>query len=220
MKLRQAEGSASDASLKEFYEAYWNRETPPPVGDPLAQTRLRLLRDCVASVEVKDALEAGCGAGDLTAALARDGITATGIDISDEAVARAARAHATCRFVQHDIGGGPWPVEASAFDLVVSFEVIEHLLRPRELLLGASAALRDGGHLAITTPHHGAVKNLAMAVRGFDRHFDVEGEHIRFFSDRALRKLLHETGFDVLKLAHFGRCAPLWAGVFVWARKR
>jgi hypothetical protein len=31
---------------------------------------------------------------------------------------------------------------------------------------------------------------------------------------------LHSNGFVVERIRHFGRFAPLWAGVFVWARKR
>lgn len=221
MTLRQAEGgSASSASIKEYYEAYWRGDAPPPVGDPLAPARLRLLRECIAAIKAESVLEMGCGEGDLTGALASDGIAAVGIDISAEAVARAVRAHPTCRFLQHQVEDRPWPVAQGAFDVVASFEVIEHLLWPRELLLGARTALRDGGYIAITTPYHGAAKNLALALRGFDRHFAVEGEHIRFFTDRALARLLVETGFDVVRVAHVGRWWPLWAGVFVWARKR
>ena len=215
-KLREP----GDASMKQYYEAYWQRDVPPPVGDPLAPSRLRLLRQCMAGINVERALEVGCGAGDLTAALASSGIAATGLDISDEAVARASKAHPECRFVQQRVEDRPWPVETGAFDVVASFEVIEHLLQPRELLLGARTVLRDGGHIAITTPYHGVAKNIAMALRGFDQHFAVEGEHIRFFSDRALRRLLNETGFEVVRVAHFGRGWPLWAGAFIWARKR
>lgn len=218
MTLRQPEVDGS--SMRDYYESYWRGDAPPPVGDRLAPTRLRLLRECIATVDAENVLEMGCGEGGLTAALAADGLAAIGIDISAEAVARAVRAHPTCRFMQHQVEDRPWPVAQGAFDVVASFEVIEHLLRPRELLLGARTALRDGGHIAITTPYHGIAKNLTMALRGFDRHFAVEGEHIRFFTDNALQRLLDEAGFDVLRLAHFGRFAPLWAGVFVWARKR
>ena len=186
----------------------------------MAPMRLQLLRQSIAGTDAERVLEVGCGAGDLAGALAGDGIAATGLDISDGAVALAAEAHPACRFIQHQVEDRPWPIEAGAFDVVASFEVIEHLLQPRELLLGARTALRDGGHIAITTPHHGVAKNMAVALRGFDRHFAVEGEHIRFFSDRALLRLLDETGFETLRVAHFGRGWPLWAGVFVWAKKR
>ena len=42
-------------------------------------------------------------------------------------------------------------------------------------------AQRHGGGLALTTPYHGRIKNFAVAALAFDRHFDVEGDHVRFF---------------------------------------
>ena len=63
------------------------------------------------------------------------------------------------------------------------------------------------------------MKNAVLSLIAFDRHFAVEGDHIRFFSDRSLRRLLVETGFNVERIIHFGRFSPFWAGVFVWARK-
>jgi hypothetical protein len=48
----------------------------------------------------------------------------------------------------------------------------------------------------------------------------VEGPHVRFFSDKALRKLLAEAGFEVETILHFGRFRPVWENSFIWARKR
>jgi len=164
-------------------------------------------------------LDAGCGAGALVAELTAGGLTVTGLDVSGRAIEAATRAHPESRFLRHSLEEVPWPVDRGSFDVVVSFEVIEHLLRPRRLLEGAHEALRPGGHLALTTPYHGLLKNLVVTALAFDRHFAVEGDHVRFFSDAALRRLLAETGFEVVSLAHFGRFFGLWAGVFVWARR-
>jgi 2-polyprenyl-6-hydroxyphenyl methylase/3-demethylubiquinone-9 3-methyltransferase len=86
--------------------------------------------------------------------------------------------------------------------------------------VGAHEALRPGGLFALTTPYHGLVKNVALALHGFDRHFAIEGDHIRFFSDRALTRLAESTGFTVCGIRHFGRFAPVWAGTFVWMERR
>ncbi len=44
-------------------------------------------------------------------------------------------------------------------------------------------------------------------------------EHIRFFTDRALRRILEETGFVVERVVHLGRVWGLWANTFTWARR-
>ena len=206
--------------MKQYYDRYWNQDQPPPLTDPLAKTRLKLLRDMPSTVSAANVLDVGSGPGDVVGALHSDGLSVVGMDVSVEAVAMASRQHKGCRFIEHSAEELPWPVQAGAFDLVIAFEVIEHLLRPRQLLLGARTALRDGGYIAITTPYHGVAKDLAIALRGFDRHFAIEGDHIRFLTDRALVGLLDETGFETLRVAHFGRRWPFWAGMFVWARKR
>lgn len=207
------------ARPEEYYDEYWSGDAPPPLDDPLRGERARLLKPRLERSGARTVLDAGCGAGALVAELTEGGLTATGLDVSGRAIEAAARAHPECRFVRHSLEEVPWPVDRGSFDVVVSFEVIEHLLRPRRLLEGAHEALRPGGHLALTTPYHGLLKNLAVTVLAFDRHFAVEGDHVRFFSDAALRRLLAETGFEVVSLAHFGRFFGLWAGVFVWAQR-
>ena len=64
------------------------------------------------------------------------------------------------------------------------------------------------------------VEKGLWSLVAFDHHFAPEGDHIRFFTDAALRQLLLSNGFEVERIRHIGRFAPLWAGVFVWARKR
>lgn len=206
--------------MKDYYERYWLPDEPVPVRDPLAGERLRILFGCMESADVRSALEVGCGRGEVVAHLRERGVDALGMDISETAVRLASRRHPDCRFASHPVEARPWPGGAAAYDLVVSFEVIEHLLEPRCLLEGAHEVLRSGGYLALTTPFHGLIKNVALVVRGFDHHFDADGPHIRFFSDGMLGRMLDETGFEVVRVKHFGRVPPLSAGVFLWARKR
>ena len=206
--------------MKRYYEDYWARSDLPTADDRHAATRFRLLLDLLTRMNgTPRVLDAGAGLGHVVAGLGREGIEASGFDLSPRAVAEARNRYPGCHFVEHDVEELPWSVESGSLDVVVAFEVIEHLLRPRRLIEGASDALKPGGWLALTTPYHGLLKNLALALVSFDRHFAVEGDHIRFFSDRALRRLLEETGFAVERTTHFGRIRGLSAGVFVWARK-
>lgn len=208
-------------SAREYYEEYWGRSHPPPLDDRLAPTRSRLLWQLAEEAGLRGRfLEVGCGAGDLVAEAQRRGFDALGMDIASRAVELAKERHPNCHFLVQAAEERPWPIAPGSVDLIASFEVIEHLLRPAELVKGAYEALRPGGRLALTTPYHGPLKNVAIALVGFDRHFAAEGDHIRFFSDAALRRILENNGFAVERVRHYGRIWGLWAGVFVWARRQ
>jgi 2-polyprenyl-3-methyl-5-hydroxy-6-metoxy-1,4-benzoquinol methylase len=211
-------GAMSDA--QSYYDEYWSRPDPPPVGDPLAPRRLEIVLALLRAARARRVLDAGSGAGELVGALAAEGFEVLGMEVAATAVEQASARHPECEFVRHSIEELPWPVERGSFDAVVSFEVIEHLLRPRNLFEGAQAALAPGGRLAVSTPYHGLAKSVAVAALRFDEHFAVEGDHIRFFSDRALERLAAKTGFDPERIHHLGRWWPLWANSLLWARRR
>lgn len=209
------------SNLRDFYEDYWHEAEPQPLRDPLAAVRQRILWDRVTAAQLQGRafLDCGSGPGDLVAEAARRGFDATGLEIAESAVDLARRRHPGSSFVCHSLEDVPWPVQEHGFDIVSSFEVIEHLIRPRRLLEGAFSVLRSGGYVAITTPYHGLVKDLALALVGFERHFAVEGPHVRFFTDAGLRRLASDVGFRNVTFFHYGRVPPVWSGVFMWARK-
>lgn len=190
--------------------------------DPLTGDRIKTLWRLADAVNLKPRalLDVGCGEGDTVASAEARGAEATGADISETAVERARQKHPKSTFLAFSAEAEPWPVAAGAFDLVASFEVIEHLVEPRGLVRGCHRALRPGGYVAISTPYHGLIKNLVLSAIAFDKHFAVEGDHIRFFTDAALRRLLEREGFDVKQFVHLGRAWGLWANTIVWAQKR
>jgi 2-polyprenyl-3-methyl-5-hydroxy-6-metoxy-1,4-benzoquinol methylase len=203
------------------YEHHWSVEVPAALTDPLTAKRREFLWSRVASLgrEFSRLLDCGAGDGSLVADAHGRGMVATGLEISGAAIERAHANYPGIDIRRHSVEELPWPVEGASWDIVVSFEVIEHLLEPRALLRGAHSALVPGGALAVSTPYHGLVKNLGIAAFRFDSHFGVDGEHVRFFTDKALRVLLSESGFEVVEIVHLGRYRPIWANTLVWARK-
>jgi SAM-dependent methyltransferase len=105
-------------------------------------------------------LEAGCGVGAQTLALARNspGARFTCVDVSTESVAAAAtRAHAAGLAnvtFQQDLFALPFP-EAS-FDHVFVCFVLEHLARPADALAALVTRLRPGGTLTVVEGDHGS----------------------------------------------------------------
>ena len=101
----------------------------------------------------KQVLDAGCGAGYGTAELARTAAGVLGIDRSAEAIAfaRAQYPAPNLRFEEADCSALPAP--DGSIDLVVAFEVIEHLEDWRGFLREARRTLAPAGQFIVSTPN-------------------------------------------------------------------
>lgn len=98
-------------------------------------------------------LDAGCGTGYGTAELALDAATVAGIDIDAGPIAWAKQ---TWR--QENVRWGvasctALPFPAGTFDVIVSFEVIEHLADQGAFLRECARVLTRGGLLVVSTPN-------------------------------------------------------------------
>ncbi len=152
------------------------------------------------------------------ALLAEAGYQVTGIDISLGALGKA-RAYSRTASVVAGVIDSSLPFADGSFDAVLSCEVIEHLLDVTRSLAEMNRVLRPGGRLFLSTPYHGLVKNLVLAVHGFEKHFDPDGGHIRFFTPKSLRQLLERSGFKVERILCLGRFWPLWMNMLILAEK-
>ena len=110
----------------------------------------------------KCVLDVGCGTGYGTAEFSRTAAKAVGLDISRDALDYA-RLHyplENVRFLQASCTDMPF--REGSFDLVVAFEVIEHLGDWRGFLIEVHRVLAAGGQCVISTPN----KNYYTESRG------------------------------------------------------
>lgn len=165
--------------------------------------------------------EVGCGNGAVANWLHMRGIEVTGIDFSESGIIEARRAYPGLRLA---LGSAYDDLVAThgRFPVVISLEVVEHLYFPRKYAKSVFDLLEPGGIAIISTPYHGYVKNLALALTGrFDAHFTAlwDGGHIKFWSVRTLRTLLEEAGFEGIAFRRVGRIRPLAKSMIVTAMK-
>jgi 2-polyprenyl-6-hydroxyphenyl methylase/3-demethylubiquinone-9 3-methyltransferase len=159
-------------------------------------------------------LDVGCGNGFTAGEFLRRGCDVVGIDLSRTGIEVARKAFPGGRFeilpgddrILENLGCEP-------FDLVVSTEVIEHLYAPRAYVAGCFHALRSGGRFVCSTPYHGYLKNLAIALAGRTIAHATplwDGGHIKLWDRQTLSHLLKETGFINLQFRGAGRLPFLW----------
>jgi hypothetical protein len=95
-------------------------------------------------------------------------------------------------------------------------------VRPFNLPHFAKQLLRSCGYLIISTPYHGYLKNLILALTNrWDAHPNPfwDGGHIKFWSRKTLSQLLNETGFRIVRFIGAGRLPFLWKSMIVVAQK-
>jgi 2-polyprenyl-6-hydroxyphenyl methylase/3-demethylubiquinone-9 3-methyltransferase len=174
------------------------------------------------SARARAVLDLGCGNGALTAVIAAHGYEMAGCDASTSGIDKARRRLPGATLFLHELGAD-LPVEhVGRYDAVVSAEVVEHLLLPRKLMRNAFAALKPGGEFIATTPYHGYVKNLLIALtNGFDDHWHPLRDygHIKFFSRHTFMRLFAETGFSDIRYATAGRVPAVACSMVVSGKK-
>ena len=182
----------------------------------------RLLRDIPPNSKV---LDLGCGNGTFISNFQDRGWSLYGSDLSPTGIDFAKRTFPAIEFFLADASAPTGDIlqRVGQVDVIVSTEVIEHLYDPRSFLRNAQALLKPSGLLVLTTPYHGYLKNLALALTGkLDEHFTAlwDHGHIKFWSKKTLGLVLEETGFTDIKFAGSGRLPWLWKSMVVSARRK
>jgi SAM-dependent methyltransferase len=101
----------------------------------------------------KRVLDAGCGAGYGSAELARSAERVVGVDRAPEAIEFARAHYAAANVSFEEASCETLPHADGSFELVVAFEVIEHLEDWRGFLREARRVLVPNGQLVVSTPN-------------------------------------------------------------------
>ena len=115
-------------------------------------------------------LDAACGEGYGSAMLSEVALDVVGVDLDEAAVAHARSRYAALPRLRYECADATaLPFADASFDLVVSFETLEHLAAQEQLLQGFARVLSDDGVLVISSPDKRTYSELA----GFRNEFHV-----------------------------------------------
>ncbi len=165
-------------------------------------------------------LEIGCGSGDFLMEAQSRGFEVEGLEYSEHAteVANERLGRRAVRTGSLETARLP----ANTYNVVVAFDVIEHVRNPKHTLECMHSALDRGGVVAIVTP---SLDSWSRRVLG--RYWmEYKTEHLVYFDRQSLRRLLEETGFTeieftsnykILSLDYIGRhCDRFPVPVISW----
>lgn len=124
----------------------------PGMGGRIEVEHLHRYAIALGLADGKDVLDIACGEGYGTHLLSAVARFAAGVDISSQAVGHAAQIYrgANLEFRCGSCANIPYPDQS--FDLIVSFETIEHHDQHQEMMREIKRVLRQGGCLLISSP--------------------------------------------------------------------
>ena len=185
-----------------FYDALWKQSAP--VENLLEQARREKIVSAICKMkhESPDILDLGCGRGLLPAHLAELG-KVTGVDWSEEGIQSCRNLCPQGSFVRGNFFDVSIPQQG--FDIVVSQEVIEHLLSEDQgRYLGlVQQSLRHRGHLLLTTPNGPVMDDFNREnLRVFGKPWSAQPVE-NWLNRKELARLVCDAGFRIKKLTTF-----------------
>lgn len=144
----------------------------------------------------KKVLEIGCAIGGAASILSERGFDVYATDVSRYAIIRAKKLTPQVKFSQVDIEKKiPFKFK---FDIILSFEVIEHLKDPLKAVTKMQKSVKEGGVVICSTPpleHPGS--------------FD-DPTHISVKNAKQWKKLFKQAGFKKVEVKHVTLVPVLW----------
>jgi len=158
---------------------------------------LRLIEDANGPLRI---LDVGSAAGYLGAALKGRGHYVAGVE-RDAQLAEQARPFYD-QFFHVDVD--EWDFSGcQGFDLILFADILEHLRDPVAVLRRCSGTLSQNGKIIVSVPN---VANFMVRLSLLFGRFDYDDRgildrtHLRFFTLKTLRNLLHECGFSIERI--------------------
>lgn len=141
----------------------------------------------------KTLLDIGCGNGIFMDEAVNSGWLVTGIDASLDLIKYLKKTY-TYKFIQGDI---LTTRIKQKFDIVTLNQVIEHFSEPKLLIKRCYDLLNKDGLIYVATPN---ISSIVAKIRKRDFDYIIPPEHLSYFNDKTLTRILSNEGFRVLKI--------------------
>lgn len=204
--------------MPEFNRSYWEKMYEMPLEEiPWEiQEAPKELRELVESYKIPggEALDAGCGTGNFSVYLARNGYTVTGVDYSSKALEIARSNNEEFRlpitYIRADLTELDKAVADRSFDLILDYKVSHHL-GPEALSSYISQCielLKPGGRIIVICysdkDTDAAGQNSAIGQFGNEMYYRTADEMRATYS--GLREIEYEEVMLGKRFNHAGHC--------------
>lgn len=141
--------------------------------------------------------EVGCATGFFLERAQERGWEVSGIDLSEYAIEKA-----KAKGLRVSTGSLDTYTTEEKFDVIVMYDLIEHVKDPVLTLQKAGQMLKEGGLIVITTPDAGSIW---ARVWGRRWHAFVPPQHLFYFRVSHLKNILKKQGLETIEASHHGK---------------
>jgi 2-polyprenyl-3-methyl-5-hydroxy-6-metoxy-1,4-benzoquinol methylase len=145
-------------------------------------------------------LDVGCATGFLLSLFRELGWQSEGVEFSEYASSYAVN-ELKLNVRQGTLNNLEFPTDY--YDLVTSWDVIEHSYNPIEDIKIMHKIIRKGGYIAIITPNRESLHARIVGARWIE--YEKPEEHLYFFGKGILVRILKEIGFDPAAVTTSGK---------------
>lgn len=152
----------------------------------------------------KVVLEVGSGPGSITKILtAQNKCRVTALEV-DPVAASIVKDHCE-KVIAADLNDPAWPrnFQDHRFDRVVAADVLEHVYKPLEVLIGMKSLLNANGEIVVSLPHigHAGIATCVLSADFTYRDWGLlDRTHIRFFGLKNIDELFQSAGLSILEV--------------------
>lgn len=136
-------------------------------------------------------LEIGSGYGTMVRFLRDQGIDIVGTEVNKEYIKLAKEEHGVDLL---QIDGTSFPFEGGSFDVVLSFDVLEHIKDTNKHLDEVNRVLRSGGYYLLGVPNK--LTNIPAEIIKEKSFTKWRSYHCSLNTYWGLKKIFHSSGFD------------------------
>ena len=178
---------------QELYDKGWSRELAAGKEQRgNLQTNLEFLEKINLIKPEDKILEIGCGIGSIVNELHHRGFDITGTDISNEAIAYGLNKFGDIKLQVQPAENLPY--ENDSFDVVLSFDLFEHIAQIEKHVSEVTRVLRKGGYYLFQTPNK--YSNVIFET-WYHKSFNWKITHPSLHSPGQLKRRLSKSGYEV-----------------------
>jgi len=163
------------------------------------------IKEYALKIKKSKILDIGCGDGEYTSFFCSNDNEVFGLDIKN----RVRQEFRKFQFVKGNAESLPFPDES--FDLIISFDVLEHIHDDLKAIKEMHRVLKEGGNLFLETPNRERLSYWLLLIIGKKRNYPLKlGEdciHLREYTKPELKKKFKEANFRKIEII------PFWLGL-------